>query len=317
MHKMRQCLYAVLLVLVGLTGLLCYLCGNEQSELVVTPRIEGNTENMDNGSADDKKIMISDSAENHVLTKGIQALSDKDSTHYSVYIAYPQEKREPYIYQSEAMKSASMIKVFLLAAAMEKVKNGSLALDMPVILHQEDKTGGSGILSGYNNESELSLDTVLRLMITESDNTATNILIDLLGMENINDYIRRNGYSDTCLARKMMDFAAARAGRENYTSVRDLGDLFGRIYRHECIDYEQDEIMLSYLRDQEDRECFPAALPEAVIAHKTGELEGLYDDGGIIYLDDRALIVVIMTENYSKRHTAIEIMREMVRLAAE
>ena len=316
MYKMKPCLYAVLLMLMGLMGLLCYLYGNEQSESAVQPHIEANTENIGNSSADDKKVTISDSAENLALAKGIQALSDKDSTHYSVYIAYPQEKREPYIYQSESMRSASMIKVFLLAAAMERIKNGSLALDVPVILHQEDKTGGSGILSVYQNESELSLDTVLRLMITESDNTATNILIDLLGMENINDYIRRNGYSDTCLARKMMDFAAARAGRENYTSVRDLGNLFDRIYRHECVGYEQDEIMLSYLREQTDRECFPAALPEAVIAHKTGELEGLYDDGGIVYLDDKDLIVVIMTENYSNRYTAIETMKEMVRVAA-
>ena len=81
--------------------------------------------------------------------------------------------------------------------------------------------------------------------------------------------------------------------------------------------YEHDEIMLSYLKEQTDKECLPAALPETIIAHKTGELEGLYDDGGIIYLGDKVLIIVIMTENYSSRYNAIETMKSMVRAAAK
>lgn len=249
--------------------------------------------------------------DNEALAESITSLSNADSTRYSLYAAYPQENREPYIYQSEPMRSASMIKVFLLADAMEKIRDGQLSLDTSLTLHSSDKVGGAGILCGYASGTVLSLDTVLRLMITESDNTATNLIIDLLGMDDINAYIQRNGYYDTTLARKMMDFAAVNAGRENYTSVTDLGNIFHRIYNHECVGYEQDEIMLSYLKGQTDTECFPSALPEAVIAHKTGELGGLYDDGGIVYLNDRAIILVIMTERYSSRYRAIETMKAM------
>ena len=255
------------------------------------------------------------STDNAALAEKITALSNADSTRYSLYAAYPQENRAPYIYQSEPMRSASMIKVFLLADAMEKVRDGQLSLDMGITLHSGDKVGGAGVLCGYPSGSVIPLDKVLRLMITESDNTATNLIIDLLGMDDINAYIRRNGYHDTTLARKMMDFAAVNAGRENYTSVTDLGNLFQKIYHHDCVGYEQDEIMLSYLKGQTDRECFPAALPGAVIAHKTGELGGLYDDGGIIYHSNRDMILVIMTEHYSSRYRAIETMKSMAQTA--
>lgn len=253
---------------------------------------------------------------NAALNEKISAISNTDSTRYSLFAAYPNENRPPYIYQSEQMRSASMIKVFLLANAMENVRNGKLSLDMEITLKSSDKVGGSGILCGYANGTVLSLDTILRLMITESDNTATNMVIDLLGMNNINQYIRQNGYNDTILKRKMMDFAAVNAGLDNYTSVTDLGNIFQKIYNHECVGHKEDEIMLSYLKGQTDKECFPAALPGTVIAHKTGELGGLYDDGGIIYMNGRDIILVIMTEHYSSRYRAIEIMKTMAKTVA-
>lgn len=256
------------------------------------------------------------SSVNSALNEKIVAISNTDSTRYSLFASYPKENRPPYIYQSERMRSASMIKVFLLAHTMEKVRDGQLSLDMKITLKSSDKVGGAGILSGYATGAVLSLDTILRLMITESDNTATNIIIDLLGKDNINKYIQQNGYSDTILNRKMMDFAAVNAGLENYTSVTDLGSIFQKIYNHRCVGFKEDEIMLSYLKGQTDKECFPAALPGAVLAHKTGELGGLYDDGGIIYMNGRDIILVIMTEHYSSRYRAIEIMKAMAKTVA-
>ena len=103
----------------------------------------------------------------------------------------------------------------------------------------------------------------------------------------------------------------------NYTSVSDLGRFFRRLYDHVCVSTELDERMLDYLKGQTDTECFPAALPYAVIAHKTGELVGLYDDGGIIYADGHDVILVVMTENYSGRERAIHTIRRMAQCAIE
>ena len=200
---------------------------------------------------------------------------------------------------------------------MERVRQGALSLDQTLTLHSSDKVGGAGVIAGFASGTELSLDTVLRYMITESDNTATNMVIDLLGMDAINAYIQRNGYHDTILQRKMMDFAAVDAGLENYTSAVDLGHFFVKLYNRSCVSPELDDVMLDYLAGQTDTECFPAALPGVMIAHKTGELAQLYDDGGIIYQEGRPFIMVGMTENYSSRSMAISTLQQMLLVASE
>lgn len=238
-----------------------------------------------------------------------------DGAEYAVYLYYPQKPSGVFLHNSRRMRSASMIKVFILAAAMEKVHNGEISLEESVVLNSSDKTGGSGILSGYPSGSRLTLRELLKLMITESDNTAANIVIRKIGMAEINGYIWRNGYADTVLQRKMMDTAATAAGRENYTSVNDLGRFFTKLYHHSCVSREHDETMLGFLKRQKDTDCFPAALPGLTIAHKTGALPGVYDDGGIIYNGSHDAILVIMTENCGSKYSAIEHMKEFAKEA--
>ena len=259
---------------------------------------------------------ISHKAEAALLFGDIDSIVDEvlnDGTEYSVFLAYPQKSSEFYVYNSQQWRSASMIKVFILAAAMNKISKGELNLDETIILNSSDKVGGAGILVGYPSGSQLPLRQILKLMITESDNTATNIIIDKIGMQFINNYIKNNGYNDTVLQRKMMDTVAINEGRENYSSVNDLGKFFLKLYNHNCVDQEYDEIMLDFLKGQTDIDCFPNALPDKIIAHKTGALNGLYDDGGIIYNGDGDTILVIMTENFVSEYSAIDCMKNFAR----
>ena len=254
---------------------------------------------------------------------GVSGLIDEtlnDGTEYSVYLAYPQKSSEVYVYNSQKWRSASMIKVFILACVMEQYKNGDIDIDEIMTLKSSDKVGGAGILAGYSTGSQLSLREILKLMITESDNTATNMVIDRVGMSAINGYIQHNGYYDTILQRKMMDMDAIYEGRENYSSVNDLGSIFVKIYNHDCVGGEYDEVMINFLKGQTDTDCFPAALPDKVIAHKTGALSGLYDDGGIIYdLNDSSkdAVLVIMTENFTAEYTAIAHMKRFAAAVVE
>ena len=236
-----------------------------------------------------------------------------DGTEYAVYLTYPQKSPEKFIRNSKQMRSASMIKVFILAAVMEKVQSGEISLDESIILKSSDKVGGAGILVGYQTGSAFPLREILKLMITHSDNTATNIVIDRVGMSAVNEYISRNGYADTILQRKMMDFN----GLENYSSVRDLGEIFLKIYRHNCVSEELDEMMIDFLKQQTDTDCFPSALPGKTIAHKTGALVGLYDDGGIIYNGEGDAVLVIMTENFTSEYTAIQRMKTFARAVVD
>ena len=240
-----------------------------------------------------------------------------DGTEYAVYLSYPQKSSESFIYNSKPMRSASMIKVFILAAVMDKANRGEIDIDEILTLRGSDKVGGAGILAGYPSGTELTLREVLELMITHSDNTATNIVIDRIGMATINEYIQRQGYSDTILRRKMMDYDAIAAGRENFSSVRDLGNFFTRLYNYECVGETYDKIMLDFLVKQTDTDCFPAALPDKQIAHKTGALDGLYDDGGIIYSNAGDAVLVIMTENFTGEYNTIQHMKAFARAVIE
>ena len=246
--------------------------------------------------------------------KKITDLIDEDEgTDYSIYVN-TLDGKQPYIYNDKQFRSASMIKVFILAKAMEEIHNGKLDEEKILTLREEDKVGGAGSLIGYPDGAELTVAEVLRLMIIQSDNTATNMMIDLLGMDNINEYLKREGYTQSALHRKMMDTAAIEDGKRNFTSAKDLGTFFTKLYRHQCISPELDDKMLDLLAQQTDKECFPNALPDRKIAHKTGELMELYHDGGIIYDAKHDYVLCVLSDNIQMRATTIFTMREITKL---
>lgn len=240
-------------------------------------------------------------------------VAEDEGTDYSIYVSTLNDK-QAYIYNEKQFRSASMIKVFILAKAMEEIFQGKLDEDKILILREEDKVGGAGSLIGYPNGSELPVSEILRLMIIQSDNTATNMMIDLLGMDNINEYIQREGYNDTVLHRKMMDIAAIEEGKRNFTSAKDLGTIFTKLYKHQCISPKLDDKMIDLLSQQTDVECFPEALPNRKIAHKTGELMELYHDGGIIYNSNHNYVLCILTDNIQTRNTTLTTMRQITKL---
>ena len=230
-----------------------------------------------------------------------------DGSEYAVYIAYPQKSQTPYIYNSKKMRSASMIKVFILATAMELVKDGNLSLEQQMTIEAHNKVGGAGILAGYATGTRLTMREVLRNMIIHSDNTATNMMIDLLGMSTVNEYLQMKGYTDTILQRKMMDFD----GKENYTSARDLGNFFLHLYNLQEVGTAYDQLMLEILKDQTDTECLNTACPDKIIAHKTGALAGLFDDGGIIFGGKNGdTVLIMMTENFTGEKIVIGRMKK-------
>lgn len=252
--------------------------------------------------------------ERRALVDEVRRLAARGGAKFAIYLADPDDGNAPLITDADEMRAASMIKVFILACAMEKVKAGDLHLDDVLRLEEADKVGGAGVIAGYRAGTVFSIEELLRQMIAESDNTATNMMIDRLGMTEINGYMRAHGYAASRLQRKMMDAAAVKEGRENITSAKDLGTFFLRLYRSECVGEPYDGKMRDMLFAQTDSECFPQALLGARIAHKTGELDRLYADGGILYGEDgRAMILVLLADDIERRGRAIEMMREIAR----
>ena len=231
----------------------------------------------------------------------------KEVDKFAIYVFRPNVEKQPLIFQSRPMRPASMIKVFVLAKVMQDAKDGKLALDELIPITANNIVGGAGSIAGEGVGARVPIRQAAELMITESDNTATNILIDRVGLDNLNQYLRDKGYNDTFFHHKMM----LQTTQTNLSSVADLGLLFTRIYEHNCVDDYYDHIMIDYLLKQDDTDCFPMALPYWNIAHKTGEVENLYDDGGIFYGSAGDFILVIMDDNFNSRGETIERMRSI------
>ena len=192
--------------------------------------------------------------------------------------------------------SASMIKLLILAELMKKIFENKFSLSDTVMMANFMKIGGDGVLKELNTEHHFTLKELATLMIIVSDNQATNILIDFLGMENINQLGKELDLKETFLGRKMMDAEARKKGYDNYTCADDISLLLKLIYQEKLINKEASQLMLDILLRQQQGERLQRYLPSDIkIAHKCGDLDNLENDGGIIWLGDRAYILVVLT----------------------
>ena len=192
--------------------------------------------------------------------------------------------------------SASMIKLLILAELMKKIFENKFSLSDTVMMANFMKIGGDGVLKELNTGHHFTLKELATLMIIISDNQATNILIDFLGMENINQLGKELDLKETFLGRKMMDAEARKKGYDNYTCADDISLLLKLIYQEKLINKEASQLILDILLRQQQGERLQRYLPSDIkIAHKCGDLDNLENDGGIIWLGDRAYILVVLT----------------------
>ena len=192
--------------------------------------------------------------------------------------------------------SASMIKLLILAELMKKIFENKFSLSDTVMMANFMKIGGDGVLKELNTGHHFTLKELATLMIIVSDNQATNILIDFLGMENINQLGKELDLKETFLGRKMMDAEARKKGYDNYTCADDISLLLKLIYQEKLINKEASQLMLDILLRQQQGERLQRYLPSDIkIAHKCGDLDNLENDGGIIWLGGKAYILVILT----------------------
>ena len=193
--------------------------------------------------------------------------------------------------------AASTIKVPLLLAVLAGTADGTHQLDDTVAVPVE-RTAGSGVLRALSSITALRLDETLELMVTVSDNTATNMLIDLLGLESIEARLGEMGLTNTRLRRHMLDQRAAEAGRDNVATAGELAWLLDRLCGTELLPAELADTALHMLGRQQFNDRMPAYLPADVVSlHKTGELSGVCHDVGIMCFDDRQVAFAAMSSD--------------------
>lgn len=210
--------------------------------------------------------------------------------------------------------TASSIKIGILVELYRQADQGRLRLEGRHRVEESDRAGGSGVLQ-HLGTVELSLRDIATLMIVLSDNTATNILIDKVGMDAVNATLDRLGLSTTRLRRKMIRPDDQAAGRENVSTPAELGRLVELIYREKIVTPQACREMLEILAYPKSGPL-RSRLPQDVrVAHKTGGLGGVVNDVGVVFLEGRPFIVSAMSTLVSDPEPAHRAISDVARLA--
>ncbi len=196
--------------------------------------------------------------------------------------------------------AASVIKIPIMVAVYTADRSGLIDLDGWYTLKRSDITGGSGVLKAAKPGKKFQFRELIALMITRSDNTASNIFIRQLGMDFLNKTFRDAGLKDTVINRYVMDLRSREKGIDNYVSARDLSFILERIYHSDCVDRPASEEMLKFLLGQHVDDRILRYLPSGVeVAHKTGTIRGIVHDAGIVFTGRGAFTICFLTEGSS------------------
>ena len=191
--------------------------------------------------------------------------------------------------------SASMIKLVVLAALLDKAAAGEIDLAAQVEVTFSDIVSGTGTVQD-DGPGTYELRELARRMIADSDNTATNVIVDLIGMDAVNEEASKLGLTGTVMARKMMDMVAADQGMRNRMTSDDAATILNLIASGKLVNEQMSELAMSFLLQQTINAGLTDAIPVGVqVAHKTGELIQAEHDGGIV-LAAHPYVLVVMTE---------------------
>jgi beta-lactamase class A len=207
------------------------------------------------------------------------------------------------------VRTASTIKLAIMVECFAEAAAGKLDLHEPLELIAEDKVNGSGILKDLTTGDKLPLLDVMDLMIVLSDNTATNLILSRIGGDNVNARMQQLGLIHTRVMRKVLNEAGKPRGvtregmkpeNQKYglgrASTKEMVTLLEKIYRGELIDKSSSEQMLAALKRQRDHDGLARDMKDITVANKTGALDHLRSDVGIMYVPSGPIAVAITVD---------------------
>lgn len=180
--------------------------------------------------------------------------------------------------------AASLIKLPTILTFYKEVEAGKLDLNDKHLLKETEKSSGAGSLQYKPAGTEITLRNLAKLCFSQSDNTAFNILRNLIGDKKIQETIDDLGMKGTSF-------------KENLTSPEDIGLFFEKLYRGELVKEEFKEIMIDDLTDTAFEDRISLAIPkETRVSHKIGNEIGVFNDAGIVFLDDKPFVLAILND---------------------
>jgi beta-lactamase class A len=251
------------------------------------------------------------------LQKKVDALASGYDGHVALYAKNLTTGETVAVDADKPVQTASVIKLGLMLQAYEQVRAGKLKLSQPVVLTKENQVGGSGILGQLDPGLSLTLKDTITLMITLSDNTATNMLIDTVGLAPTNDMLAHMGLKNTYFYKKVFLPADGPmpADQKQFglgkTTAAEMAKVMENIYRCDLGDHDLCVQMITIMRNQQYRAMIPRYLvtPDnsetlAPIADKIGMLDAVRNDVAIVYTQRGPVILSIFTyDNADKTWT--------------
>ena len=256
-------------------------CAAETDQGTLSPSSENSDSVFGGASASDEPV--TDEALQTLLNQ-IQGQLPADNGSWSVFVSDLINETEGSI-NDQTMQAASLIKLYIMGAIYENYDQ---------------------IIGQYGKDS---VDSNLHSMITVSDNDAANTLTTYLGggnssagMQAVNSFCQERGYTQTHMGRMLL---ASNDQDDNYTSVNDCGHFLIEVYKEEESSYAHASDMYALLKAQTRQNKITAMLPDGVkTANKTGELDNVENDAGIIYDAANDLVIVFMSQNLSSAGNA-------------
>jgi beta-lactamase class A len=216
----------------------------------------------------------------------------------------------------DKVRTASTIKLPILCATFQAVKDGRLKWTDMTTLHDADKVSGSGILTELSDGVQLPLVDLTHLMIVLSDNTATNLVIDKVTADYVNEQMDKLGLKNTRSMRKVLGDGSdlkppsgySKAGLDPANKKYGLGSstpremviLLENIEKGEIVSPEASKEILKVLKRQRDTNGIARKMGDLAVANKSGALDHLRSDVGIVYAKGNRIAMAITCEDVPK-----------------
>jgi beta-lactamase class A len=211
-----------------------------------------------------------------------------------------------YLHADEPMPTASLIKLPVMVEVYQQAAEGKVKLDDTVTLRKDDKVQGSGILTDhFSDGATFSLRDAVRLMIAFSDNTATNLVLDKIGIGSTAKRMEDWGWPNTKINAKVFRGSTTSVFPERTkkfglgsTTAREMVELLERLETGKLVSPVACKEMIAHLKKCEDKDKFSRFLPPGtVLAHKTGSVNEIRTDAGILYLKGGPVALCVLTSD--------------------
>jgi len=259
---------------------------------------------------------------NERISADIRNLLPRDNGVYAVAFLNLTTGEKILIHEHELFHAASTMKTPVMIEVYKQASEGKFSMTDSIVVKNEFKSIVDGSPFSLNPEDDSEPEIykmigkketvydILYAMIISSSNLATNILIEQVDATRVTETMRSYGANDIQVLRGVEDSKAFKQGLNNVVTANDLMIIFEKIARREAVSPEASDAMVNILLDQKFNDIIPAKLPADVkVAHKTGWINGVHHDSGIVILPDgRKYVLILLSRELKDEKAGVEVL---------